>query len=204
MEPDFNVFCTVFNLLPCFFSKFYVTIALKLWPEIIRMLFSFVCIVLYWQTVFWLMHFHFLSIPHCSVWNFSKTFQNRFAEAVNSAVMGVFGASLKLSSFYGLLTYVTHTIAEVRLVFLPAAVAAILGAVPVFGTYLACVPAFLELWLLHDQLLGAVLLLLAHLLPTYGGFDTAIYGQISGNLKFCCLFRLKVDQYFSIRRVPGD
>ncbi|XP_075260267.1 transmembrane protein 245-like isoform X2 [Convolutriloba macropyga] len=105
---------------------------------------------------------------------------NTFAEAVNSAVMGVFGASLKLSAFYGLLTYVTHSIAGVRLVFLPAAVAALLGAVPVFGTYLAAVPAVLELWLLHDEWVGAVVLLVCHMLPMYGGFDAAIYAQITG------------------------
>ncbi|XP_063719897.1 transmembrane protein 245-like isoform X2 [Symsagittifera roscoffensis] len=105
---------------------------------------------------------------------------NTFAEAVNSAVMGVFGASLKLSSFYGLLTYVTHSVAGVRLVFLPAAVAALLGAVPVFGTYLAAIPAVLELWLLHDEWIGALVLMIFHMLPTYGGFDAAIYAQISG------------------------
>ena len=100
--------------------------------------------------------------------------------------MGVFGASLKLSAFYGLLTYVSHTLAGVRLVFLPAAVAAMLGAVPVFGTYLAAIPAVLELWLLHDEWIGALVLLFAHMVPTYGGFDAAIYAQISGSLLLIC------------------
>ena len=54
---------------------------------------------------------------------------------------------------------------------------------PVFGTYLAATPAVLQLWLLHDDVAAAVLLLVAHLLPTYAGFDAAIYAQISGNFK---------------------
>ena len=56
------------------------------------------------------------------------------------------------------------------------------GAVPVFGTYLAAIPAVLELWLLHDEWIGALVLMIFHMLPTYGGFDAAIYAQISGEL----------------------
>ena len=100
-----------------------------------------------------------------------------FADALNKAVKSVFKITFKMAAFYGMYTYLTHTLFNVSIVMVPVLAATFLAAVPVAGQYLVPVPAALELWL-ADGRFGAALLLVAFHTAPMMVVDATMYSEV--------------------------
>lgn len=88
-------------------------------------------------------------------------------------------ATLKLSLFHGLFTWLTHTVFGAHIIYLPAVLASLLAAAPFLETYWCSVPAFLDLWLSQDRLyLGLILVLIHFIVPS--NFNYIMYSEIKG------------------------
>ncbi len=107
-------------------------------------------------------------------------------ETVNDVVTSVFIASLKIAAFYGLYTYILHTLLGSNLVFLPAVIASICAVI--LKSYWAALPGCLDLWLVQQRPLNALILLVAQIVPVYV-VDTAIYSEVKGGGHQVKLFR---------------
>ena len=99
------------------------------------------------------------------------------SNAIEESIRSVFFASLKMSSFYGIFTWLIHSSFGISIVYLPSITAALFGFLPLFGTYWAAFPGVLELWLIQGKPFHSIAFIVIHILPTYV-VDTAIYSQI--------------------------
>ena len=111
----------------------------------------------------------------------SNTTLNRsqfLIRAIEDSIRSVFVASLKMASFYGVYTYLIYSLFSVSIVYLPSILAALLAFLPLLGTYWTAIPGILELWLIHNRPLHAILFAIMHCLPLVIGVDQAIYSEI--------------------------
>ncbi|CAK9299072.1 unnamed protein product [Gordionus sp. m RMFG-2023] len=108
-----------------------------------------------------------------------STGANKIALAIQEAISGVFAATLKMATFYGLYTWLMHKIFGVGMVYIPTALASIFAAVPFVGTYVASLPATLELWILTGSYVIPLIFFALHLLPKFF-VDATIYKEIKG------------------------
>lgn len=97
----------------------------------------------------------------------------RLAEAMESVLI----ASMKLSLFHFLFTWLTHTLFGAHVVYLPAALAGLLAAAPFLETYWCSFPAFLDLWLSQDQFYLGLILVLIHFIVA-PNFNVIVYSEI--------------------------
>ncbi|KAG7202551.1 hypothetical protein KM043_009747 [Ampulex compressa] len=109
---------------------------------------------------------------------FSPISCHKFAIALQEAVIGVFAATFKLASFFGMWTWFIHNMFQVKIVYLPSAFATVLGAVPFLDAYFACVPATVELWFTSGPMV-AILFFMFHFLPC-NIVVTEFYKEIKG------------------------
>ena len=101
-------------------------------------------------------------------------------KVIEESIRSVFVASLKMAAFYGIYTYIVYSLFSVSIVYLPSIVAALLAFLPIIGTYWTCIPCVLELWLIHNKPLNAIIFVIMHFLPFTVGVDKAIYCEIRG------------------------
>ncbi|KAK7867585.1 hypothetical protein R5R35_014791 [Gryllus longicercus] len=109
---------------------------------------------------------------------YSPNSGKRFAVALEDAIASVFHASIKRAIIYGLWTWLIHNLFQVKLVYIPSVLAAMLGAIPVMPVYLPSAPAVLELYF-QDCTFYAVLLSIIQVVSA-STIDSTIYKEIKG------------------------
>ncbi|XP_078033745.1 transmembrane protein 245 isoform X1 [Augochlora pura] len=108
----------------------------------------------------------------------STLYVEGYAVALQEAVIGVFAATFKLASFFGMWTWFIHNLFQVKIVYLPATFATILAAVPFLDAYFACIPATLELWMTRGSMI-AILFFMFHFIAC-NVVVTEFYKEIKG------------------------
>lgn len=106
------------------------------------------------------------------------TNRTEFINSVDESINAVFTASLKMMVFHGLSTWLLHRLFELEVVYIPAVISALFGAVPFISPYWASMPACLDLYL-ASQVSQAILMLLLATIPS-SFVTTAFYGEIKG------------------------
>jgi predicted PurR-regulated permease PerM len=104
--------------------------------------------------------------------------RTEFFNSVDESISAVFTASLKMMAFHGLSTWLLHRLFELEVVYIPAVISALFGAVPFVSPYWASLPACLDLYL-SGQVSQSILMLVLAIVPS-SFVTTAFYSEIKG------------------------
>ena len=100
------------------------TVTLSLFCNNKFMLKCIQCCCFQFQVVFLTALFYLLSSSGSQYkvveWISGVSMGTRFSESINIAVTDVFGATLKMATFYGFYTWVTHSLFSLNIVFIPS------------------------------------------------------------------------------------
>lgn len=88
------------------------------------------------------------------------------ANVVEQAISGIFNASFKMATFYGVYTYTLLSIFDVYVRFIPSVIAGIFAVIPLFPTYTVIAPALLELLFFREDYFLAALLGIGSYIPS--------------------------------------
>nr|XP_049704548.1 transmembrane protein 245 isoform X2 [Helicoverpa armigera] len=137
----------------------------------------FINLVVFFTTLFYLLaSSNALYKPVEAITQMQPNFGPRLGIALSVAINQVFRASFKMALFYGLWTWLVHNLFGAKVVYLPSVLAAVLGAAPFLGPYLAGIPAALDVWL-QGRPMASLLLLIAQAAPI-AFLDAAVYAEI--------------------------
>lgn len=100
-----------------------------------------------------------------------------FTKSPNSSYSGVFLLTAKMSIFYGLYTYFTHSLFTLNVIFVPSMLAAILAAIPIFPPYTVSLFGIVELWLVRGEPIAAVFFAFASIAPLFFA-DPTFYREL--------------------------
>ncbi|XP_034834039.1 transmembrane protein 245 isoform X2 [Maniola hyperantus] len=137
----------------------------------------FINLVVFFTTLFYLLASSTaLYKPVEVITRVQPNFGPKLGIALSVAINQVFRASFKMALFYGLWTWLVHNLFGAKVVYLPSVLAAVLGAAPFLGPYLAGIPAALDVWL-QGRPMAACLLPIVQAAPI-AFLDAAVYAEI--------------------------
>lgn len=114
---------------------------------------------------------------------------------MQEVVIAVFTVTFKLASFFGMWTWFVHNLFQVKVAYLPAVFAALLGAVPFLDPYFACLPATVELWFTRGPMTALVFFIFHFLASNI--IVTDFYKEIKG---LVLKFKLKTNKQKKIKK----
>lgn len=104
--------------------------------------------------------------------------RSEFINSVDESISAVFTASIKMMAFHGLSTWLLHRLFEIEVVYIPAVISALFGAVPFVSPYWVSLPACFDLYM-SGQVTQSILMLILGIVPS-SFVTTAFYSEIKG------------------------